>query len=41
MDTLLTVKNRNQFKEIFDLNELKKRILTKINFGFVKIGTNK
>ena len=41
MDTLLTVKNRDQFKDLFDFNELKKRILTKINFGFVKIGTNK
>ena len=41
METLLDVKNRDQFKELFDLNELKKRILTKINYGFVRIGTNK
>ena len=41
METLLDIKNRDQFKELFDLNELKKRILTKINYGFVRIGTNK
>ena len=41
METLLSVKNRVQFKEVFDFNELKKRILTKIIHEFVKIGTNK
>ena len=41
METLLPVKNKDQFKKLFDFNELRKRKFAKGGFGIVCIGTNK
>ena len=41
METLLIVKNMDEFGILFDFNELKKRKLAKGGYGVVCIGTNK
>ena len=41
METLLTVKNLDEFGILFDFNELKNRKLAKGGCGLVCIGTNK
>ena len=40
METLIKVDNRDKFKKLYDISELKKRKLSDINLGFVTIGTN-
>ena len=40
METSIKVDNRDKFMKLYDINELKKRKLAEIHFGFVTIGTN-
>ena len=40
MDILLSVKNRDQFTQLFDFEEIKKRKFNTYAFGIVCIATN-